>query len=374
MEITSNQRKVLACSTGLASDAYQSQKLRHFISFIENKDALIDLAIKEGLAGLFYKNLLKSEALNVLDYDQRKKLQSLYYRTLSSNLIRIHDLKIVLYQLNKKKAPVVLMQGIALLYQVYDDIGLRPMADIDLWILKENYSYLENILFNLGFQRDPVYPDTFRKGATVFDLHTHILWADRIKARNLLLAKRQEQIYHATETINLEGREVLCLNRYDQVLYLSLHAFKHRVNRLIWLVDIKLLLADWTNSDWKALMNRAKELGQEKIVAYIAFLLKLFFDLHLAPEAYDLLEKIKLNPIEKRLLKQRIKKESLPAWSPLFLFATGKGLKKRLVFIIETLFPRSEILRQVFVDSSDLKVWQLYLKRLIQLAGMIKIF
>ncbi len=366
------EQKILACSTELNPDPYQQQRMRHLMSHDIDVDHLINMAIKEGLSGLLYKSLMKSGMLETLDHIQRERLQSLYYQTVVFNLNLIHELKEVLDLLNQKKAQVVLLQGIALMQQIYDDIGLRPMTDIDLWVLQKDYPSLISILSSQGFQRDPIYPNTFRKGSTIIDLHTHILWADRIKARELLLTKGQEHIYHDTRIINFEGQEVRCLSRYDQVLYLSLHVLKHDVNRLIWLVDIKGLLADWKRSDWEALLNRARELGQEKTISYIFFLLLHLFDFHLPLEARHLVERKRLHLLEKKVLRGRIKKDSLPVWASLLLFSSGKGLQKRLSFILETLFPRPEILRQVFVDSPDLKVWQLYYMRVLQLFGMIK--
>ncbi len=366
------EQKILACSADLNPDPYQQQRMRHLMSHGIDVDHLIDMAIKEGLSGLLYKSLMKSSVLEALEHRQRERLQSLYYQTVHFNLKLIHELKEVLHLLNQKKIQVVLLQGIALMQQIYDDIGLRPMTDIDLWVLQKDYPGLISTLSNQGFQRDPTYPNTFRKGSTIFDLHTHILWADRIKARELLLTKGQEHIYRDTRIINFEGQEVRCLSRYDQVIYLSLHALKHDVNRLIWLVDIKGLLADWKGSDLKALLNRARELGQEKTISYIFFLLLQLFDFHLPLEARRLLERKRLHFMEKKVLRGRIKRDSLPVWASLLLFSPGKGLHKRLSFILETLFPRPEILRQVFVDSPDLKVWQLYYMRVLQLFGMIK--
>jgi hypothetical protein len=370
--MTSIEQKILACSAELNPDPNQQQRMRHLISLAKDQDLLIKKAIKEGLSGLLYKNLMKSGALKTLGHEQRQRLEDLYYQTVLLNLKLIHDLKEVLHLLNQKKIQVVLLQGVALMEQIYEDIGLRPMTDIDLWVLQKDYPGLISILSSQGYRRDPIYPNTFKKGATTFDLHTHILWADRIEARKLLLTKSQEHIYHNTRIVNFEGREVLCLSRYDQVLYLSLHALKHDVNRLIWLVDIKGLLTDWRRSDWEALLNRGRELGQEKTISYIFFLLFHLFDFHLPLEADQLLERKRLHFLEKRALRDRIKRDALPVWASLLLFSSGKGLQKRFSFILETLFPRPEILRQIFVSSADHKVWRLYWKRLLQLFGMIK--
>jgi len=365
-------QELLACSTVLHPDSHQQQKLRRLMSLVEDRDLLIKMAIKEGLASLLYKNLLKSGVLKTLGHRQREELRSLYYETVLFNLKLMHDLKEVLCWLNQEKIQVVLMQGIILLQQVYDDVGLRPLTDIDLWVLQEDYPGLMSILSSQGYRRDPIYPNTFRKGSTTFDIHTHILWADRIRAHRLLLTKGQEHIYHDTRIIHFEGQEVRCLSRYDQVLYLSLHALKHHVDRLIWLVDIKGLLANWKMSDWEALMNRARDLGQEKTTSCIFFLLLHLFDFHPPFQIRKLLARKRLNFLEEKILRRRINEGSLPIWAPLLLFSSGKGLRKGSSIVLETLFPRPQILRQIFVDSPDLKVWQLYYMRVLQLFGMFK--
>ena len=60
----------------------------------------------------------------------------------------------------------------------------------------------------------------------------------------------QDDIYKNCDVIDVDGKQAGCLSRIDQVLYLSLHAFKHYLDRLIWLVDIKNLLKGWGGADW----------------------------------------------------------------------------------------------------------------------------
>jgi len=369
--MTSAEQKILACATELNPDSNQQKKMRKLMSVDVDVDHLINLAYREGMAGLLYKNLMKSGVLDSLSHEQKERLQTLYYQTVLSNLKLIQDLKGILHLLDKKKIRIVLLQGIALLQPIYEDIGLRPLTDIDLWVLPRDYAGLISILGSQGFERDRLYPNTFRKGSTIFDLHTQIPWADRIKASEMLFSRSQEDIYSETQAADFEGQEVLCLSQYDQVLLLGLHALKHNVSRLVWIADIKSLLADWKSPDWEALINRAAELGQEKTLVYILFLLCLF-DFRLPSEASQLLERKRLGFLEKKALEVRIKRDSLPIWSPLLLVSPGKGLMARFSLILETLFPRTEILRQVFPDSADRKAWVLYLKRIVQLFGFIR--
>ena len=213
------------------------------------------------MTGLLYKSLKKAGVLGFLGHRQMQQLQSFYYRTVQCNLQIVHDLKAILRRSNEKGVRVVLLQGVALLEKIYKDIGLRPLTDIDLWVLPEKRGVFDTLITQLGYQRDPLYPNTFKKGTTIVDINSHILWADRIRSRRHLLAKSQRDLYDKIEILNFEGEPAGCLDDVDQVLYLSLHAFKHCASRLVWLVDIRNLITGWQTSNWKALSDRAGELG-----------------------------------------------------------------------------------------------------------------
>lgn len=361
------EQQVLTLSAELNPDSSKQQEIRDLMSHDLDPDHLINIAIKEGLVCLLYKNLKQSGGLKPFSKNQRKRIELLYHQTAGFNLRLIYDLREVLRRLNQNKIQVVLLQGIVLLQKVYKDVGLRPMTDIDLWVLERNYPRLTDILVSSGYRKDRLYPNTYRKGATTLDLHTHILGGERIKARSMLFTKSQGHIYADTRVMNFEGHQALCLSPYDQVLYLGLHALKHNVNRLIWLVDIKGLLAGWNRSDWQAFMDRAGELGQERTVSCIFFLLRYLLNYYPPVEARIFLKRNSIHFLTKKLLTQRINKGSLPVWAPFVLFFPGKARIKGTSFIFETLFPKEEVLRQVFADFPDLKTWQLYWMRVLQL-------
>jgi hypothetical protein len=370
--MTSRELRALAGLSGLTPASGHREELIRLMSFIEDKDLLIDAAVREGVASLLYKHLMTSELIESLRPGQRERLKIFYYQTLRLNLRLIRDLKQVLGMLKQKGIKVVLLQGIILLAQLYHDIGMRPLGDIDLWVLEEDYSSLIDILEVMGYERDPLYPNTFRRGLTVLDLHTHILGADRIRTRALLLAKGQSDIFSNTHVIDFDGAEARCLNKYDQVLYLGLHAQKHNLDKVMWLVDIKGLLMSWSEYDWEACIKRAEELGQSKTLSYILFLLVHLFDFQVPLKAKKFMETVRLSCIEVRLLRRRIRGNSLPLWAPLVLFSPKQGVRKRCILTLETLFPRPAILRQVFDHSPGRKAWRLYAMRVLQLVRMGK--
>jgi len=243
------------------------------MSTVIDASSLIELAVKEGMAGFLYKSLLKSGALETLNPHYKQRLYTTYYLTIRHNLKLIHALNEIMKSLMQSRHQVVLMQGISLLQHVYRDIGLRPMNDIDMWVLPNRYDGLVECLVSQGYERNSLYPNTFSKGEVVLDIHTHILGGDRINSRDLLISVDQEEIFQSAQPINMENTSALCLDPSDQFLYLSLHAMKHNLERLIWLVDILNLVVDWDPSDWEALVHRAQQLGQQTTLFYMLYVL-----------------------------------------------------------------------------------------------------
>jgi len=370
--ILSNEHKLLACAGQLEPDENSLQQIRGYMSTVIDTDHLIDLAVKEGMAGFLYKSLLKAGLNETLNPHHKQRLYTTYYLTIRHNLKLIHALNEILKPLNKKRIQVVLMQGISLLQQVYRDIGLRPMKDMDFWVLPDQYGDLVDCLVSQGFKRNLIYPDSFSKGEVVLDIQTHIFGGDRIKSRDRLINLDQAEIFNNARIINNDKTAALCLSPSDQVLYLGLHALKHNLERLVWLVDIKNLVAGWELSDWQDLIARAEELGLQAALFYLLFVLRNIFELKLPSELSSYLDKWKPNFFERRVLNLRINGRSIPTWSQLALISAGMGIRQRASFVLESLFPRPMILRQVFPNSSNFSKGQLYCKRVLQILSSFK--
>jgi hypothetical protein len=364
--------QILLAASHINPDEDRQAHLRKLLVREFDQDRLIRLAKKEGMTGLLYKSLYKAGILGFFGHLQLQQLQSSYYRTVQLNLQLVHDLKAILRCSNEKGVRVVLLQGVALLEKIYKDIGLRPLTDIDLWVLPENRAVFDALILQLGYQRDPLYPNTFQKDKTIVDINSHILWADRIRSRRHLLAKSQHELFDNVKILNFDGESAGYLDDLDQVLYLSLHAFKHCASRLVWLADIKHLITGWQASNWNALFDRAEELGQVNIVCYMLYLMRHLFNLIPPVDIQLTVADHSLVWLERVSLEKRLNGRALPDWAPLLLFTSGKDLMTRVYFVFETLFPRPPVLRQIFCATPDFKTWQLYLKRAFQLVRMVR--
>ena len=328
---------------------------------------LVDRAAAEGMAGLLWRALDKSGRVEILFEKERERLKSIYYLTLQANLKQLDLLKRILNAFNSERLPAVVLQGLSLLVDLYEDPGVRPVSDIDLWVLPAGLDRASALLHGLGFGSTLLYPRLFRKGELLIDLRTQLLGAERIPARRFLMKTDQQSIFEKCRRLVYEGCELRCLNPSDQAIYLAMHAVKHNLERLVWLADLRRLAAEWTPLDWDAFRTRAVELGQPRVPAVTGYLLAMLSggEIPAPPRVHS-----ELSALEKHLLRMR-RRGPLPKWSSLLLLRAGSGLEQA-EFALESIFPRPDVLRQVFAGREELKVWQLYTLRVRQLLGMLR--
>ena len=362
------QQILLHCSQLPENQHGYSRRQQQLIENLSQPADLLPAARREGVDGLLYRHLRQSGGLEQLSEPFRRQIEKYYYRIAADNLRLMTDAKAVLETLNRCGVPAVVLQGMALLDR-YGDIGLRPMNDIDLWVMAADLPNADRSLTALGYCRDKLYPGSYRKGSTKLDLRTHLLWADRIHSRRYLLAASQESVFRDAVGFRIDGCEARRLMPYDEMIYLSMHAIKHFAACLIWLIDLRLITAEWTEAEWRQCLRRAAHLGQAHIIACVLYLLRDLFGTAAVgcrrnPDGLP-----SLSSLHKFLLKQRKKSGALPEWAPLLLFETNGGWKNRLLYQTENLFPRPAILGQVFPADRNANRWLLYGLRFLQLYG-----
>ncbi len=76
------------------------------MSTVIDANHLIELAVKEGMAGFLYKSLLKSGVLETLNSHYKQRLYTTYYLTIRHNLKLIHALNEILKSLMQSKIQI----------------------------------------------------------------------------------------------------------------------------------------------------------------------------------------------------------------------------------------------------------------------------
>lgn len=330
---------------------------------------LVESARREGLAGMLNVNLRRSGLIELLPAPAAERLDTLYRRTAALNMQKIGDLRALSARLERSATDLVVLKGMALLEALYGDPGLRATGDIDVWVSPEHRTALVEALDAEGYAAQPFYPDTFRRGTTAIDIHTHILSAERIRSR--------QAIFAAGEAPMLAHRRATCfgdtttrLAPPQEALLLALHLMKHNADRLLWLIEINELVAASNDDEWRQLVTLADAMMQTSSLARVAYLASLLLPHTATRRLRDLAEASPPRGLYAGALRQRATRGNLPAWGPLLFFSSQRGVLGRAASILETLFPRPYVLRQVFRDAES-SPWRLYLRRVGQLVGFV---
>ncbi|MBW1701578.1 MAG: nucleotidyltransferase family protein [Deltaproteobacteria bacterium] len=313
---------------------------------------LINIALYNGLASLLYRHLKDLELFPLAPEWFEEALEKVYNKTVFHNLRILRFLNDLGQILKKENIPVIILQGAALLMSVYDDPGVRPMEDIDLMVRPDHRRRLQRIFQEMGFSSDSIYPDTYRKGIIYIDIHVDILSSERIHARKWVMNTGPEDIWNSALPLMDKSIPLYRLTPFDNLIALSNHLLKHNLERLKWFMDIReIILAESGTFDWDRFVFRCRESGSDRCVLYILLLARRLLGLEVPEIIFDSFGRKRLSSIEKTILRLRLKNKDVGRlFQVLWLFQINKK-SEQFRFIIENIFPRKEIMNQIFVSS-----------------------
>ncbi|MBC8040473.1 MAG: nucleotidyltransferase family protein, partial [Opitutaceae bacterium] len=142
--------------------------------------------------------------------------------------------------------PVVAMKGIPLVAFYYEDIGVRPMADIDVLVRRSDAKAAVECMLEDGYRLNFPFKDehiatkngrTFvKQGATEVDMHWCVL-------HDFNIAWSDEALWSGSQTRAFDGMTLRFLRAEDQILHLCSHGMRYNVVApLRWLADVAMVL------------------------------------------------------------------------------------------------------------------------------------
>jgi len=339
----------------------------HFLQKDIHWEHLVMLAETEGVAGLLFHHLKNRGLIDLLSKSILRNLENTYHQTTQNTLAIVAKAVALSALLKQAQIPIVALQGLSVV-RLYRDPGLRPMLDADLMVKPGDKERLKGLLWEAGY-RTPyfMYSDRLSKDGLFLDIHTHILNLDRIQNRRYLFPEDLTPMWERAIPYFDQHDYLLVLDPYDNIIALAAHALKHSYSRLIWLADLHeslLSLAD--NPDaWEEMVERARFWKQERVVLYATILMERIFDLKVPVWVKSDLGIQRLNVFEKHLIRLKLRGLSSNELCIALWLCNINGIGNKLKFITETVFPRKEIMSQIFPRSSG-KVKRFdYAKRIV---------
>ena len=339
----------------------------------EQWDMLGDLAIEEGLEGLFYWHCKRAavEMPGEVHYHWRTE----YWAWATENFGALQELAQVLDEFKSRAVEVVVLPGAPLL-ALYPDPGCRPMDDIDLLVRPEQAEAAAAALAEMGFESPDRYDDLYANGALQIDLHIDLFHCERIAARRYAGQLSVEQIWAGRRLCVVEGVEMHVPRLEDMVLYTVAHALRHSYRRLSWLADLRLLID--RDLDWTYLFSTARTGGLERPLLYGVRFLQERGPLPAPLEVW--MEERDLSKIETWLLQRAFADRRCGELGDLLWSFNVEGTLRRLQFLAQTYFPRPSVLLQVFPFlpkplfplAYGLRLGQLMFRGGRQLVGLVR--
>ena len=245
------------------------------------------------IGGLVYRALTKLPSVAGVPVNVQEAL------SLEATRIATHNLRLAAEAVRidrlmaQSNINAAFLKGTALAKLAYNDIGVRHSKDVDLLIPPQSLEVAMGVLTDAGYRVS--HPRGLRP--------SHLPWLKRVNHHIALVhpVRRTEVELHWRVTRNprmlpdlpapeswiaveiAHGTALRTFPVHDLILYLCAHGAGHCWFRMKWLVDIALLIAPMRESELRALLRHAADVGMIRPLAQALLLASSILALPLPP-------------------------------------------------------------------------------------------
>ncbi len=328
------------------------------LSALHDWDGLIRQSINHSVLPQLHMYLVH-DTEQKLPESIRERLKHLTYQNAARNSHLCHQLRHTLDRLEEHHIPAIPFKGPTLAQWLYGDVALRRFEDLDFLVHRDDMLKVRNIFLAAGLT--PHLPMTPNSAKASMRAGWEFIFKDPEEsfsiefdcgiAPNYFSFRIPEKEYwqHLTP-VSIDGETYQTLAPEPLLLFLCVHGAKHGWTRLLWILDIAMLLTTQA-IDWSSLLTMARRSGSLRMLLLGLLLAR---DLSDAALPEDVEEMIECDPTLLRLAWQSL----LPVLTHAPALA---GLEKILFHLLcrERMVDRCRyVFRLVFTPSySD---WQSY--------------
>lgn len=372
----SHENELLWCCARTKTNQANVNKVKSLIQIPLDWRKVFYSACRHGIAALMYHNLKQIDCLRSIPLTQRHYFEASYYITEKHNICLWEAVNEVLQNFKAARIKVIVLKGAALAETVYQNIALRPMADIDLLVKKEDLYRTEITLLNLGYavperyryrEKKRLYEENhhlppYVKGKKGICIEVH--W--NIERPSSLFQIDIDGMWKRARPAKIANVEVLVLSPEDLILHLCLHAsFHHKFRvKLRHICDISETIQHYQDEiDWKQLLSITNEYGISKFIYCTLSLTKKMLGTEI-PD--DVLNELKPDTFDPQLINSAeemilAKTSSQVPPAAVDAFSPEKTIDK-LKVTLRHLFPsRSSVATRFPVSENSIFLYPFYL-------------
>jgi hypothetical protein len=300
----------------LASEPNISPEIKERISRVIGGDVdwqyLLDLAETHSVVPLIAAAFLNTGLIKQLPQQYSEQLKNSYHTNLYKNLVLNDELIKFLAMFRQHSIPVISLKGTVLADQLYGNIGLRTVSDIDILVQPDKLAAANSLILELGYEQftsertwdHPFHvAPYFKRGQFqyVVELHYDLENPD-------IVTIPQEKIWQRAQQIQIQGTTVHVLSMEDNFLYLA-NTFSKPSNFILkTLCDINELLKKHAGIlDWNYILDSARS-WQMETALYSA--LKYARDIFESPIPGSVGRALEPKPWRRRALEMMVNRET----------------------------------------------------------------
>lgn len=281
--------RLILCCLRVSADQDAGKQIEALSRRVMDWDAFIGLVNRHRVPSLVYNNLKRFTG-NSIPEIVRTRLKNCFHRNAQQVLAKTAELMRIVKKFNQNNIPVLPLKGPVLALQVFGDVGLRHVGDLDIMVPAECVKKAENLMLQEGYRRTyPGFDLTPRQHSyyTLHSKHSEFYNQDRrisvelhwrLCSNPYLFPLQFDAIWKDRQTVRLAGADVAALSLEHTILFLCVHGATHAWFKLFWLNDIARLLQKYQTIDWSKLMVHAARLGVRRMVAEGVILANLLLD------------------------------------------------------------------------------------------------
>jgi len=193
------------------------------------------------------------------------KLKGIYRYTWAKNQQIFSVLKPIFTTLSQAKIPMMFLKGASLSLKNYDNIGLRPMVDLDLLIEEKHAIKTIKIFHKNQWKRNYLVQKVYRYSPSFLQVFSAMSFIspDNIECdlhwRVPLYEKNQKkgieaELWRHSESIKWNGIEFSTPSSTEQLLHVCIHGMEYNeVPTIRWVADAMTILKTNPHIDWNHL-------------------------------------------------------------------------------------------------------------------------
>lgn len=321
---------------------------------------ILEMARKERTSALLYQNLTEIRENGNVPPDIFREFRMDYYTNAARNIFVYRELENILHALCGIR--IVILKGGALAQDVYHNIALRPMMDIDILIRKDDLREVDEKLFRLGYcivNRFEIGGERYYIKRGIWPVLLDIHW-DTWQYRADVEEVSEIRIGSITAlTLSPEGL-LLSIVTHSAIHHGSMHG--------IWVVDIAKIIENYRDRfNWDKFIKKVKAYDVDVVVYYILNYLKRHLDLDIPSDTLHRLRPSGARVLGGKIYQYILNREPVADTSHILYPLAFRGIYRKIGFLFSYIFPSPDFLRKRYRFSGYIKLPLYYAIRVFSL-------